>query len=70
MVPRIVNKNKTYDNLLPLNPERPNFVRKFQVIPPCRVDLTLAPKAFDEIRVPVDISGRNLFSKSSRKMPC
>lgn len=43
---------------------RLNSQRVCQIIPPYRVDLTLAPAALEEIRLAVDISGRGLVSKT------
>jgi hypothetical protein len=60
----VVSKIKS--NKPPVFPgvSRLNSQRVYQVIPPYRVDLTLAPAALDEVRLAVDISGCGLVSKT------
>ena len=64
MNPPVVSEIKS--NKTPVLPgiSRLNSQRVYQVIPPYRVDLTLAPAALEEVRLPVDISGGDLISKT------
>jgi hypothetical protein len=40
---------------------RRNSSINVQIIPPYKVDLTLTPTVVEQLRKPVDISGRSLF---------
>lgn len=44
---------------------RPNSLRQAQVLPPHQVDLTLQPRAPDDVHVPAHVSGADL----SREAP-
>jgi hypothetical protein len=67
MTPPVVTKLKSIESPVSPGISRSNSQRIFQVIPPHRVDLTLAPIVSDDLRVPSDINGRLHFSKPIAK---